>query len=205
MKKIGLFGGTFDPIHNGHLNLAFELMEKHLLNEVWFIPNQVNPLKSDNPPATLKDRMEMIQSAIHKIPQFILKDFENFLPIPSYTIDTIKCILDKDHGNRDEKKSYYLLLGEDSVFDFHKWHLSEEIVKLIPLLIASRSGKISSSLDHLNPIIQQAIRKGLTVTQMLDISSSLIRYRIKNSLYCQHLVDSQVFNYIQENHLYESK
>lgn len=205
MKKIGLFGGTFDPIHNGHLNLAFEIMEKRRLDEIWFIPNQINPFKTKTPPTSLKDRMNMIQRAIQNIPQFFLKDFESFLPTPSYTIDTIKWIIARDQGDQDNKKAYYLLLGEDSIFDFHKWHLSEEIVALVPLLIASRSGKIPFCLDHLSPVIQQAVRKGITVTQMLDISSSLIRHRLKHSLYCQHLIDPQVFDYIQENHLYESK
>ncbi len=69
-KKIGLFGGTFDPIHFGHLNLAFELMEKEKLEQVWFIPTQVNPFKTQTPPISIDHRLFMVNLAIQKIPQF---------------------------------------------------------------------------------------------------------------------------------------
>lgn len=89
--RIGLLGGTFDPIHCGHLNLAFELMEKGGLDEIWFIPAAINPHKMGAPPLAIEHRLAMVKLAIQEIPQFQLKDLESGRPPP--LIPSILCEL----------------------------------------------------------------------------------------------------------------
>jgi nicotinate-nucleotide adenylyltransferase len=199
-KKVGLYGGTFDPIHLGHINLAIALKEKHSLNEIWFIPTQINPLKLDcGPSSSMEDRIEMVRLAIQDIPYFRLKDLESHREAPSYTIDTLRELL----KNKDEGNEYFLLLGQDAIAGFFHWKLVDEIVQKIPLLIASRSGVWHDNYtNNHDPLVVEAIRKGLTQTRYMDISSTEIRLRLREGLYCGHLLPASVFEYIFKNRLY---
>lgn len=200
-EKIGLFGGTFDPIHFGHLNLAFELMEKRELDQVWFIPAQVNPFKVQFPPSPMDHRLAMVQLAIQEIPQFHLKDLERERPPPSYTIDTLRAFI-AEEAYQSTPNQFSLLLGEDSIPGFFHWHLPEEIVKLVPLFIGSRSGLWQYELSHFSLPIREAIQKGLTQTRLMDISGTEIRKRFAHQLYCGHLIPGSVLNYIQDQQIY---
>ncbi len=204
MKKIGIYGGTFDPIHFGHLNLAFELMEKGGLDEVWFIPAQISPHKVHAEPLPIVHRLAMLQLALRDIPQFLIKDIEGQRPPPSYTIHTLQAFIAEETVNPSSNQ-FYLLLGEDSVPGFFRWYQSEEIIKLIPLLIGSRSGywQRNHLPDHLN--IREAIQKGMMQTRLMDISSTDLRERLARSLYCGHLIPALVLNYIYQNKLYTVK
>lgn len=200
-KNIGLLGGTFDPIHFGHLNLAFELMEKKELDQVWFIPAQINPFKVQFPPISIDHRLAMVQLAIQDIPQFHLKDLEKERPPPSYTIDTLKAFI-AEEAYSSAPHQFFLLLGEDSISGFIHWHLSEEIVDRVPLLIGSRSGLWQTEFDSFNLPIREAIQKGMTPTRLMDISGTEIRKRFNEKLYCGHLVPAIVLDYIVANRLY---
>lgn len=200
-KKIGLFGGTFDPIHFGHLNLAFELMEKKGLDQVWFIPAQINPFKIQQPPTSIEHRIAMVQMAIQEIPQFYLKDLEKNRPPPSYTIDTLKAFI-AEEAYSSTPHQFFLLMGEDSVPGFFHWHLSEEIVARVPLMIGSRTGIWQYECDQFSLPIREAIQKGLTPTRLMDISGTEIRERIEKKLYCGHLIPASVLNYICDNQIY---
>ncbi len=200
-KKIGLLGGTFDPIHFGHLNLAFELMEKRALDQVWFIPAQVNPFKENVPPKEMHHRLAMVALAIQDIPQFYLKDLEKERPAPSYAIDTLKAFI-AEEAYSPTPHQFFLILGEDGISNFYEWHLAEEIVKLVPLLIGSRSGIPQPFYELFPPSIQKAIQEGITHTRLMDISSTDIRARLAKGLYCGHLVPELVMNYIDNKKLY---
>lgn len=199
--KVGLLGGTFDPIHWGHLNLAFELMEKCQLDEVWFIPAQISPFKTAEPPNHIEDRLAMVQLAIQGIPQFRLKDLERERPPPSYTIDTLRAFISEEAFHQ-RGNQFYLLMGEDALQGFFQWHLPEEIVKLVPLLIGSRSGNKKYNLGNFSPSIRKAIEEGLIPTRLMDISGTDIRYRLRQHLYCGHLVPSLVLDYILRSGIY---
>jgi nicotinate-nucleotide adenylyltransferase len=201
--KIGLFGGTFDPIHFGHLNLAFELMEKKQLDQVWFIPAQINPFKTQAPPTPIEERLSLVRLAIKDIPQFYLKDLEKERSPPSYTIDTLRAFIAEEAYNPIPNQ-FYLLMGEDSVPGFFHWHLPEEIVQLVPLLIGSRSGIWQYKLDNFSLPLREAIQEGLTPTRLIDISGTDIRNRFSQQLYCGHLVPHEVLQYIYENQIYPS-
>jgi nicotinate-nucleotide adenylyltransferase len=203
VTKIGLLGGTFDPIHCGHLNLAFELMEKKQLDQVWFIPAQINPFKLQAPPTSMDHRLEMTRLAIQDIPQFHLKDLEKERPPPSYTIHTLQAFIAAEASN-PAPNQFYLLMGEDAIPGFFHWHSPEEIVQLVPLLIGSRSGVWQYEVANLSLSIREAIQKGLTPTRLMDVSSTDIRQRLSQGLYCGHLVAAPVLQYIYENQLYQS-
>jgi len=196
---IGIFGGTFNPIHFGHLNLAIELKEKHSLTEVWVVPAQISPFRQDEPLISSHHRMQMVKRAIEGIPGFKLQDFEVKREGPSFTIDTIKYIFKHYPGQ------YRLLLGEDSLLGFRDWKNASEIVDLIPLAIGCRRDvQLSLQLTKLGleKKIESAIREGLTETTLMEISATMVRERLKNSLYCGHLIPSKVLDYIYENQLY---
>jgi nicotinate-nucleotide adenylyltransferase len=202
-KKIGLLGGTFDPIHCGHLNLAFELLEKASLDQIWFIPAQMNPHKTEAlPPASLDHRLAMVQLAIQDVPHFVLKDLEKYRPPPSYTVHTLQAFIAEEALN-PTPHHFYLLMGEDAVPGFFQWHLPEEIVRLVPLLIGSRSGVWQSDWANFSLPMREAIQKGLTPTRLMDVSSTLIRERLSQGAYCGHLLSASVLHYIQENRLYQ--
>lgn len=145
---IGFFGGSFDPIHFGHLNLAHELMKNGELEEVWFCPAFISPFKLKGSLVSPSDRLHMIELAIKGVPQFKVIDEEIKRGGPSYTIDTIKEL------TRDTGRSFRLLLGEDQWDDFSKWKESEQLLDLAPPLIGGRVLDISSTE------IRERLKKG---------------------------------------------
>jgi len=194
MRKIGLLGGTFDPIHNGHLNLALEMQEKEHLDEVWFIPAAKNPLKHEEGTAP-QHRFQMLKMAIGDIPFFKAVDLELSKTGPSFTIDT----LNELHA-LGKNQSFYLILGQDVFSSFYKWKDPAGIVAKATLLIGCRRG------DDLHPEgneeIKQALMAGLRQIKLMDISATEIRERLKKNLYIGHLVPGKVVDYIYENSLY---
>lgn len=194
MKKIGLYGGTFNPIHFGHLNLAFELMEKGGLDEVWWIPTNRSPLRSA-PLVEATLRLKMVELAINEIPQFKVLKNEITKPPPSYTIDTVTEIVQaySDH-------QFFLLLGEDSLKHLMAWKEPLRLVQQIPLLIGGRGGE--DTLPSFPHEIHAAIENGLLKTSLFDISATTIRERLKNKLFTGHLIPAKVLDFICVNQLY---
>jgi nicotinate-nucleotide adenylyltransferase len=205
VKKIGIFGGSFDPIHIGHLNLAFELMEKKHLNEVWFIPAQINPHKREAVPLSIEHRLHMVQLAIQGIPQFSLKDLESKRSPPSYTIDTLRIFIEED-SFKQSPHQFYLLMGEDAIPSFSHWYLPGEIIKLASLLIGTRSGIWQSESLFLGEdlAVREALLNGLTAIRLIDISSTELRQRLSQNLYCEHLIPAPVLQYIHQHQLYQA-
>ena len=203
MKKIGLYGGTFDPIHLGHMNLASELMKKKGLDEVWFIPAKINPHKSHLHVTSFEHRVRMLQLALQEIPQFKINQIEKDLPSPSYTIHTLQAIFD-EAKKKNYEHEYYLLLGEDVIPSFPQWYRAGEIIKLIPLLIGTREGSLSLKEDKSEDFlaIKRAIEEGMVATSIMDISSVNVRDRISSHLCCDHLVPIKVLDYALKNQLY---
>lgn len=202
MKRIGIYGGTFDPIHMGHLNLAVEMLEKHHLDEVRFCPTAINPHKSDQTPVSVSHRLNMIRLAIENEPRFSVSDIEINRPGLSYTVDTLKEL----HALQKEGEipySFFLILGEDTAESFHRWHKPEEILDMAQLLVGTRWDKNKERKPFEgNAKIKNAIDQGLTSTRVMDVSSQEIRMRLLNKKYCYHLLSGKVMDYILTNHLY---
>ena len=208
MTKIGFFGGTFDPPHNGHIHLALSLLEIYSLDSVVFCPAEVSPFKSGIPPiARSEDRLAMVQKAVAPIPTFKVWDWEMRHNHPSYTIDAVKAFLSQcqqEHKN----VSLHLILGQDALPRLHEWKDIEELLRIAPPLIGTRAGVISAmDLSPFSRASQAAIVNGLTEIPLLDISSTFLRERLgqrpKRNLYCGHLIPGDTLRHIYEHGLYE--
>lgn len=198
MKTVGFFGGSFDPIHVGHINLAMELLEKGPLDEVWFCPAQVSPHKSHTCClGSAEDRLKMVEIAIAEIPQFSVLDVEVRRSGVSYTVDTIR-ELKENYSNYN----FRLLIGEDCVANFDKWYLVEELVTLAPPLVARRKSNEGFHCNNKN--LTDVLNAGQVQTNLMDISSTDIRHRLKQKMYCGHLIPGKVLDYINQNRLYFS-
>ena len=189
--KIGLFGGTFDPIHNGHLIAAQEALEYAKLNEVWFLPCIRNVLK-ENSPAEAEHRTKMIELAVSSNPKFKLSDFElkNNL---TYTIDTV-CELKKAFPEHE----FHWIMGSTLAGQFRKWKNAEQLAKEIKFIIVPTPELFeieNSSLAGSNPLI-------LNSTLRTNIYSTTVREKIKNKQDISYLVPEKVKAYIEEHKLY---
>ena len=195
-KKIGLFGGTFNPPHFGHLMLAMTLKEIAHLDEVWFCPVHSNPLRQNETLISCADRIKMVELAVAGIPDFQLLDEECSRPPPSYTIDTLR-ILTSLHTH-----SFRLLLGSDSVKTFYQWREPEAIVELAPPLIGRRNCHDRPQDVQGSNVVVQALQAGWTPTPVFEISSTTIRQRLRERSYCGHLIPAKALDYIMQYRLY---
>ncbi|WP_215216859.1 MULTISPECIES: nicotinate (nicotinamide) nucleotide adenylyltransferase [Candidatus Rhabdochlamydia] len=195
-QKIGLFGGSFDPFHFGHLNLVINLLEYAHLDQVFICPAKSTAFKT--PDASIEHRIHMLQLVIEKVPSFALLDWEIQMQEP-YTIDTVERL--KKRGEID----LFLLLGEDLLPNLHLWHRIEELLHLVTPLVASRF--VASQLIDLKLSSQAKIKlgKGFIKIPLMEISGRMTRQRLQQRKFCKHLVPAKILDYIQLNHLYSSK
>lgn len=184
--NIGILGGTFDPPHLGHLLIAEEVRVALGLEEVWFIPTYTPPHKQD---ATTHaaDRVQMLLRAIEDNPYFRVNTIEMDRPGKSYTIDTVKA-LRADYPN-DE---FYFIIGADMVEYLPNWNQIDELVRLVQFVGVKRTGY---ELETNYPIMKVEI-------PMIDISSSMLRERLRNHQSINYFVPGNVYSYIKENQLY---
>ena len=214
MARIGLLGGTFDPIHFGHLGMAQELAQALALDTVKFIPAAVPPLKSQ-PSASAIDRCAMVQLAIANNPDFQLDDRELKRTGPSYTLDTLRSL----RSELGEQDSLVLFIGSDAFKQFNRWHQWQEIIRLCHIaLVARPDSELSTGLnpelvtflqDHYteNAMDLQSETAGLITMQAitpLAISSSAIREQLKTRQSARYLTPDCVLDYIAHHGLYQA-
>lgn len=192
-KKIGVFGGSFDPIHLGHINLCIHLAEKAGLDEVLFCPAKISPFKVDKPPvASFEQRCTMVECALKEIGHFSLSSIDAIRPAPSFMIDTLE-ELKKEYKDAD----LFLMIASDTYVHFDRWKRAEDIIKIAPLIVGSRPG-FEVELDS-----NQSFSKGRYYpVPSMDISSKNLRYRLEKKLYCGHQIPAKVLDFIYENRLY---
>ena len=184
MKKIGIFGGTFDPIHNGHLILARDAAETLQLDSVIFVPAAISPHKLEREPTSPAIRLEMLRAAIEGEPGFTFDAMELERPSPSYAVDTVETLRQRQPG-----AGFIYLAGEDNVARLSTWHRFPELSKMVQFVVLDRSG-----LNTAHPY--PAIRRHL------DISATDIRKRVASGRSIRYLVPPAVETIIRERQLY---
>ena len=195
MTKIGFFGGSFDPIHLGHLNLALRIMELKELDQVLFCPAHISPTKGDVPPiAAANHRLNMLQLALEDVPNCDPYDGEISRPPPSFTIDTLS----------ELKGELFLIVAEDAAYSFEQWKKIDQLLEMALPLVGVRHGFNNEKLNRLPETIKLKVEKGLCQIPAMDISSTEVRERLKKRLYCGHLVQGKVLDYIHQNTIYSS-
>lgn len=187
----GLYFGSFNPVHIGHLAIANFMVEFSELEQLWFVVSPQNPLKERK--SLLKDyhRLEMVRLAVEDDDRFRASDIEFKLPTPSYTIDTLTYLEELNPG-----REFQLVMGGDGLRTFHKWKHAELIVEKYHRLIYPRPGtdlEMASRLPNAT----------LVDAPMMEISSSFIRQAIKDGKDVRHLVPAKAYTYMREMHFYE--
>ena len=189
--KTGLYFGSFNPIHIGHMAIANFMIEFSELEQLWFVVSPHNPLKEKK--TLLKDyhRLEMVQLAVEDDDRFRASDIEFKMPTPSYTIDTLVYLEEKNPGHE-----FQLVMGADGLRTFHKWKHANLIVEKYHRLIYPRPGVDMDTVSQLpNATVVDA--------PLMEISSSFIRSAIKNGKDVRHLVPVNAYKYMCEMHFYE--
>ncbi len=195
--NIGVLGGTFDPVHIGHLVVAEEARTKLGLSEVLFVPAGQPWLKQDRDIAPAIHRVEMVRRAIADNPYFTISTLEVDRPSPSYTVDTLT-VLQKQLGS---KASLFFILGRDTLADLPFWEEPRKVVELCRLVVPPRLG--SRDLRHLEEAIPGLLERVIQLDMpVIGISSSQIRQRIARGLSIRYLVPAGVEEYITEQRIY---
>jgi len=191
MKKTGLYFGSFNPVHIGHLAIAGYMIEFSDLDQFWFVVSPQNPLKEKRTLLQDYHRLELVRLAIDEDDRFRASDIEFKLPTPSYTIDTLAYLEERNPG-----LEFQLVMGADGLKTFHKWKHADLIVEKYHRLIYPRPGlEINSSSNLPNATVVDA--------PLIEISSSFIRNAIIEGKDVRHLVPAKAYKYIREMHFYE--
>ena len=200
-QRIGLLGGTFDPIHFGHLLLAVHSYEELELDRVIFIPSRLPPHKSE-PVAEAADRLEMVRLALADDARFLVCDCELGRAEPSYTIETVRQL----QSSLGSDAHLFWLIGSDMVGDLPSWHKIGELIELIEIIVVGRAGQAEPDYPALEPTLTaEQIRRlraqGIKLP-LINISSTAIRERIGAGQSARYLLPRVVEEYITQHKLY---
>lgn len=197
--KIGIMGGTFDPIHTGHLIIGEYARTTLNLDRVIFIPVGLPPHKDNSKVSTSKSRLQMTKLAIKSNSYFYLSSIEVDRKETTYTIDTIKEL--KNIYKEDE---LYFVIGGDSLFEIEKWKNFNELINLCKFVVLQRPGRTKEKMDEKILELREAYKLELEkiYSPLIDISSTEIRQRVNNNLSIKYLVPESVEDYITNNRLY---
>ena len=198
MSRLGIYGGTFDPIHYGHLLLADRCREELQLDEVWFIPAGVSPHKVGKPLSPGKARVQMVEFAVSGFPEFRVSKIELERTGPSYTVQTLEQL-----RAADPSRELFLLMGADSVAEFASWREPQRILELAHVVAVNRAGE-QPDLSNVAPLCQ-AVGRSIRVVEMpaVDFAASDIRARVAAGRSIRFLTPRPVEMYIRANRLYQ--
>lgn len=198
-KKIGIMGGTFNPIHNGHLILAESAYEQFHLDKIIFLPSGNPPHKPNVSYIEAKHRCNMVDIAIYDNFHFEISLDEVNRPGITYTADTLR-----DMRRADPASEFYFIIGADSLFSFETWHQPEKICKYCTLLVATREGHDSKAVENKISELRKKYKADIfrIISPDFDISSKLIRERVSAKRSIKYFVPKAVEDYIRRNDLY---
>jgi len=196
--NIVLLGGTFDPIHNGHMAIAEEA-SNFLSSDVVFLPSGQPWQKSGCVYASVESRLEMVRKAIANKSRFSLSTIETERVEPSYTIDTLRR-LSQSIQQQDE---LFFIMGCDSLLSFASWRQPSEIIRICRLIVVPRFGFEVPDKDAMERIVSGLSRRTIVLDKpIVDVSSTMIRERIRNGLPWEHALPKAVAEYIRQHGLY---
>jgi nicotinate-nucleotide adenylyltransferase len=194
LKKIGLFFGSFNPIHIGHLILANYILENSDMNELWFVVSPQNPFKEKKSLLNDHNRLDMVELAIRNYPDMRASNVEFSLPTPSYTIDTLTYLKEK-HPDY----SFSLIMGEDNLGSLHKWKNSDLLIKDHHIIVYPRvfegDKKSSKYTDHENISLIKA--------PVIELSATEIRNMIQQGKNVRPMLPPEVFEYLDGSSFYK--
>ena len=188
--KVGLFFGSFNPIHIGHLIIANYMANHTDLDQVWLVVSPHNPLKDKSALINMYDRLEMTKLATENAQNIRISDIEFSLPQPSYTIDTLTHLSEKYPG-----REFSLIMGSDNLVSLKKWKNYELILRDYHIHIYPRPG-------HVNLELSQHPSVSITQTPLMEISSTFIRRSIKEGKNVQFFLPDSVLEFIDSKNLY---
>ncbi|MBR3427688.1 MAG: nicotinate-nucleotide adenylyltransferase [Bacteroidales bacterium] len=191
MKKIGIYSGSFNPIHHGHVMLANYLVEFSDLDALWFVVTPQNPLKKKDDLLDDDERLKMVQLAVGDDPRFCVSDIEMHLPTPSYTINTLTKL-----SEQYPDCQFVFICGMDSLQNLKRWREYQKILDNYEILVFPREGYDGGELLDCPSVT-------VLKTPVLEISSSFIRQCIKEGRDVRHFMPEKAFLYMIENHFYE--
>ncbi len=213
LKHIAVFGGTFCPVHNGHIGIALFLQKKFHFDQFLFLPNKA-PTLDKTAEASIEQRLAMLELALAPYPMFTVDKREINRPTPSYTVETLESLRNELD---DETVAISLIIGMDSFQQFHRWHSWQKIITLCNLIVIDRPGEIKAHPPEL--LIKEEKFQEIFDAKLLSstkrggfyrvnagayaISSAMIRLCIKSGKDINPFVPASVLQYIKKNHLFE--
>jgi nicotinate-nucleotide adenylyltransferase len=190
-QSVALYFGSFNPVHNGHLEIAGFVLEKKLCHEVWFVISPQNPLKAQSELAPEQNRLAMLKIALQGKKQMKICDIEFTLPKPSYTINTLNSLLEIH-----PKINFSIIIGMDNLQAFRQWKSWNEILKRYQLLVYPRKNYSESEIVHENIIV-------MNDAPLFEVSSSMLRSMVKDrNIQLKEYLPTEVINYIKLYKLY---
>ncbi|MBR3860126.1 MAG: nicotinate-nucleotide adenylyltransferase [Bacteroidaceae bacterium] len=196
--RIGIFGGSFNPIHLGHTALAAYICEQGLVDEVWLMVSPQNPLKQDLTLLDEEERLAMARLAVAPYPMLRACNFEFTLPRPSYTYHTLQAL-----RTAYPEHEFSLIIGEDNWQCFHRWYRGDDIVRETPIIVYPRSSENSEHSESTKEL--STFNFQLSILEdppLLPYSSTEIRHRIATGQDASHMLHPDIAKYITEKHHY---
>lgn len=195
--RLGLFGGSFDPPHVGHLLVASDAFEALELDRIVFVPAGVQPLKVGRAVASAEHRLAMVQLLVGHDPRFVVDPIEINRPGLSFTVDTLAAFAD-----RDSEAEMFLLVGADVPRAFARWREPERVMELATVVVLQRGGELETGDDEDPRAIDLMKRLRRLATRRVDISSTEIRQRVRDGLSIRGFVPDAVAEFIAAERLY---
>lgn len=219
-KRVGVLGGSFDPVHNGHIGLATQVQKKFQLDHILFIPAYLSPHKQDSKPASARHRLAMLKLALTPHSQFLISEMELNRKEVSFTVDTLS-----DLTATQPQTEFFLIMGKDAFAGIKTWKSVSRLLGMCHVIVATRPGYplegMEDSLKNLfpeleNPFSPATLQGDIMVCHHrqkkttlnffdltpIDVSSSIIREKIYRNQETKNLLPPEVENYIIENQLY---